>query len=137
MCLKSDSCFVSYLPLYLLSAKVMHICISIYISIILSVFIQESVFNTSTNKACTEEFFFYYLPVYLLSARAMHIFCNDPLLPQGLSLTPRTLDICVIVFLLLFVQGVFRHARVSSTYPSKSVRRSVGDTFEFPFYQRL
>ena len=85
----------------------MHICISIYISIILSVFIQESVFNTDTNKAHTDEFFFYYLPVYLLSARAMHIFCNDPLLPQGLSLTPRTLDICVIVFLLEFAQGVF------------------------------
>ena len=51
--------------------------------------------------------FFFYLPVYLLSARAMHIFCNDPLLPLGLSLTPRTLDICVIVFLLEFAQGVF------------------------------
>ena len=32
---------------------------------------------------------------------------------------------------------LFRHARVSSTYPSKSVGPLVGHTFEFPYYQSL
>ena len=33
----------------------------------------------------------YLPPVSTISARAMHIFCNDPLLPRGLSLAPHTL----------------------------------------------
>ena len=32
---------------------------------------------------------------------------------------------------------IFRNARVSSTYPYQSVGPLVGNTFEFPFYQRL
>ena len=52
----------------------------------------------------------------------------------------------IIVIALQHLQeqliALFRHARVSSTYPCKmsvrpSVRPSVSDTFEFPFYQCL
>ena len=43
-----------------------------------------------------------------------------------------------LLFVFVFCFIIFRHARVSSTYPCQmSVRPSVGNTFGFPICQRL
>ena len=48
----------------------------------------------------------------------MHIFCNDPLLPLGLSLTPRTHDICKTVFLSVFVLVFVSISHTAHTWPA-------------------
>ena len=66
--------------------------------------------------------------------------CNDITIKQNLNeLLFNSSAYCNVreEFKQTLKQNFFRCASISRTYPSKSVRRSVGDTFEFPYYQRL